>query len=261
MNRIFILLILTLSVSCKNNKTENSSSTSRKILSAKSAEEVNPEPTIEDRIKIHFELNRITPSIIINNTENNQTEIQLSNHKIKWLNTDNETKIRIDNDLFTLKDKVTLNKVREDKDSVDFVNNWDEIKLYKHNDKEYIGIRMSFVPCTGLACSVNYYLIYDVKTKTKNFFGTFRTENELELFDFLNDDKIDYVSKTYIEQSDGVTEEIINLYELYSKEISGKFNLQVDSQNKPYFIKRTFNVETDKEIEEKFEQHWITKVK
>jgi hypothetical protein len=261
MNRFFILLILALFISCKNDKTQNTSPVFKKILSAKSTEKINLEQTIEDRLKIHFELNRITPSIIINNTENNQTEIQLSNHKIKWLNTDNETKIRIDNDLFTLKDKVTLNKVREDNDSIDFANNWDEIKLYKHNDREYIGIRMSFVPCTGLACSVNYYLIYDIKTKTKSFFGTFRTDNELELFDFGNDDKIDYVSKTYIEQNDGVTEEIINFYELYSMEINGKFNLQVDSRNKPYFIKRTFNAETDKEIEEKFEQHWITNIK
>lgn len=261
MNRIFILLILTLFISCKNDKTQNTIPAFKKILSAKSTEKINPEQTIEDRLKIHFELNRITPSIIINNTENNQTEIQLSNHKIKWLNTDNETKIRIDNDLFTLKDKVTLNKEKEDNDSKDVANNWDVIKLYKHNDREYIGIRMSFVPCTGLACSVNYFLIYDVKTKTKNLFSTFRTDNELELFDFGNDDKIDYVSKTYIEQSDAVTQEIINFYELYSIEINGKFNLQVDNQNKPYFIKRTFNDETNKEIEEKFEQHWITNLK
>lgn len=261
MNRFFILLILTLFISCKGNKTQNSNPASKKILSAKSAEEVNPGQTIEDRLKRHFELNRITPLIIINNTENNQTEIQLSNHKIEWLNTDNETKIKIDNDLFTLNDKVTLNKVREDKDSVNFANNWNEIKLYKHKEREYIGIRIHSYPCTGIGCSVDYYLIYDVKTRTKNFFGTFRTENELELFDFSNDDKIDYVSKTYIEHNDDATEEIINLYELYSMEINGKFNLQVDSQNKPYFIKRTFNVETDKEIEEKFEQHWITKVK
>ncbi|TRX00203.1 hypothetical protein [Flavobacterium gawalongense] len=92
----------------------------------------------------------------------------------------------------------------------------------------------------------------------KNFFGTFRTENKLELFDFNNNDKIDYVSKTYI---DDVAEEIVNLYELYSMGINGKFNFQVDNQNKPYFIKRTFNSETDKEIKEKFEQYWITKIK
>lgn len=246
MNRLLILSILTILVSYVNNVA---------------AQAIDYTENINDRLERHFDFYRLKPSIEINNTEGNQTNIQLANHKIKWFNSEDETKIKIDNDLFTLKDKVTLNEIQEDKDSVDFANNWDEIKLFKHNGREYIGIRMSFEPCTGLACSVNYYLIYDVKTKTKNFFGTFRTENELELFDFGNDDKIDYISKTYLEQNDIEPQEIINLYKLYSIDITGKFSLQVDSQHKPYFIKRTFNSDTDKEIEEKFEQHWVTKIK
>jgi methionine-R-sulfoxide reductase len=53
---------------------------------------------------------------------------------------------------------------------------------------------MSFAPCVGLGCSVDFFLIYDVKTKTKNFFGTFRTDRELELFNYGNDEKIDFVA-------------------------------------------------------------------
>lgn len=186
-----------------------------------------------DKVKNHFELRSIKPSIIINNTEGNQTDIQLGNHKIKWFNTDDETKIKIDNDIFTLKDKATLNIVHYGKDTVDFANNWDEIKLFKHNDREYIGIRMSFSPCTGLGCSVDYFLIYDVKTKSKNFFGTFRTDNELELFNFNNDCKIDYLAKTYNGDAHGSTP-IEFIYELYSMDTNGQFKMQKDNGGLTY---------------------------
>ncbi len=257
MNRLFIILIVVSLGSCRF-KTSSMEATKEADSQVIRTEIINNE-NISDKLKKYFELFRIKPSVEINNTDN-QTEIQLGGHKIKWLNDDDETKIKIDNDLFSLNGYATLNLVWDRKDSVNFANEWDEIKLFKHKNKEYIGIQISFFPCTGLACSVNYYLIYDVQTKSKNFFGTFRTGNELELFDFLNDDKIDYISKTYIGQSDGVAEEITHMYELYSMETTGKFSIQVDNNNKSYFIKRTFNAESNKEIVEKFESNWITKI-
>ncbi|TRX00202.1 hypothetical protein [Flavobacterium gawalongense] len=66
MNRILILLIIALLISCKNNKTQNYAITSKIPLSAKPTEEIATEPTIEDKLKRHFELYRIKPSIIIN---------------------------------------------------------------------------------------------------------------------------------------------------------------------------------------------------
>ena len=249
MNRFLIILTLTILVPFGNIKSFSQTKTNS----------IKEKITIEEKLKNHFDLYRIKPSIEINNTEDNQTEIKLGNHTIKWLNTNNETKIKIDKDLFTLKDNITLNIVWDDKDNVDFANNWDQIKLYKHNDKEYIGIRMSFSPCTGLGCSIDYYLIYDVATKTQNYFGTFRTNREMELFEFNNDNKIDFVSKTYIGQSDGVATEVYNLYEVYSMEKNGKFIQKFDNQKKPYFIKRTFNSDGD-ELDEKFKMNWIVKI-
>lgn len=260
MRRFLISLILIPFISCTN-KTQNSAKLSTESRSDVPIEKPVKEDAVVNKIIYYFELNRIVPSVIINNTEGNQTEIQLLNHKIKWYNSEDETKIKIDNDLFTLKGQVTLNKVRENKDSVDFVNNWDEIKLFKYNGRELIGIRMSYDPCTGIGCSFNSYLVYDVLSKTKNFFGTFRTNTDLELFDFNKDGKLDYVSKTYIEDSDGVATEITNLYELFSMEKDGNFILQLDDGEKPYFLKRTFDADSDKEIDKKFEQNWITKIK
>lgn len=257
MNKLLIILILTILVSCDNRTSNNGTTQTTDSLVTKT--EIKENVNIIDRVKDHFELRNIKPSIEINNTEGNQTEIQLANHKIKWLDSEDETKIKIDNDIFTLKDKVTLNIVHYGKDIVDFANNWDEIKLYKHNGREYIGIRMSFSPCTGLGCSVDYFLIYDVKTKAKNFFGTFRTDNEMELFNFNNDDKIDYVAKTFNGDAHGSTP-IELIYELYSMDTNGQFKVQKDNDGLTYqIIHTTFPNDTTKA--DKLTEHWITKIK
>ena len=258
MNKLWIIIILTISVSCDNKKT-NSATIQQIEKQLTKAEFLVIETAILDKLKQHFEAHKIKPSVQINNTEGNQTDIQLANHKIKWFDKDDETKIKIDNDLFTLKDKVTLNNVSYGKDSVDFSNNWDEIKLFKHNDREYIGIRMSFAPCVGLGCSVDFFLIYDVKTKTKNFFGTFRTDRELELFNYGNDEKIDFVAKTHNGSANGSTP-IERIYELYSMDTNGQFKVQKDAGGLTYQIKHTaFPNDTTKT--DKLTEHWITKIK
>jgi hypothetical protein len=258
MNKLWIIIILTISVSCDNKKT-NSATIQQTEKQLTKAEFLVIETAILDKLKQHFEAHKIKPSVQINNTEGNQTDIQLANHKIKWFDKDDETKIKIDNDLFTLKDKVTLNNVSYGKDSVDFSNNWDEIKLFKHNDREYIGIRMSFAPCVGLGCSVDFFLIYDVKTKTKNFFGTFRTDRELELFNYGNDEKIDFVAKTHNGSANGSTP-IEYIYELYSMDTNGQFKVQKDSSGLTYQIKHTF-FPNDTTKTDKLTEHWITKIK
>ena len=257
MTRLSIILLLTILVSC--NQKESNSKTIHETKKLVKSTEKNDNENSKDRLKRHFDLNRITPWIEINNTEENQVDIQLSNHKIKWLTSDNETKIKIDNDLFTLKDKTTLNIVHYGKDAVDFVNNWDEIKLYKHNNREYIGIRMSFSPCTGLGCSFDYFLIYDVKTKYKNFFGTFRTDRELELFDFSNDNKIDYVAKTFNGDAHDTTP-IEFIYQLYSMDTDGKFRELKDKNGLKYQIQHT-TFPNDATIKDKLTEHWIKKIK
>ncbi len=258
MNKLWIIIILTISVSCDNKKT-NSATIQQTEKQLTKAEFLVIETAILDKLKQHFEAHKIKPSVQINNTEGNQTDIQLANHKIKWFDKDDETKIKIDNDLFTLKDKVTLNNVSYGKVSVDFSNNWDEIKLFKHNNREYIGIRMSFAPCVGLGCSVDFFLIYDVKTKTKNFFGTFRTDRELELFNYGNDEKIDFVAKTHNGSANGSTP-IERIYELYSMDTNGQFKVQKDSSGLTYQIKHT-SFPNDTTKTDKLTEHWITKIK
>jgi hypothetical protein len=214
---------------------------------------------IYDSLKKHFDLYRLEPLIEINNSEGNRVDIKVGKHNIKWLDTEEETKIKIDNDLFTLKDKTTLNIVWDNHDNVDFANYWDQIKLYKHHDKEYIGIRMQFSPCNGLACSVAYFLIYDVSSKSKSFFGTFRTDQNLVLYDFLNDDKIDYISKTFAGDAQGATP-MEFIYELYSMEVNGQFKDQKDKSGLTYQIKHT-TFPNDTAKVDRLTERWITKIK
>ena len=222
---LFIVLIL--ATGCckliKNKKPE--------IIPEKPASEIPKgnepdEEEIRSQLEKYFDSYRLIPAIEINNIQSDQTEIQLANHHIKWFDSENGTKIRIDNETISFKDCITLNNVWWEPDSVDFVNNWDQIRLFKYKSRELIGIRMLFDPCTGNGCSVNYFLVYDAATKSKNFFGTFRTDNELELFDFRNDQKIDYVSKTFI--GDNYEGPKTFRYELYSLNSYGKFLPQKD---------------------------------
>lgn len=116
MNKFLTILLMTTLASCADKKPNDTTAQKTDKIETKIVENEN----IDTRLKNHFQFYSIKPTIEINNIKGNQTNIQLANHKIKWFNTDDETKIKIDNDLFTLKDKVTLNIVHYGKDTVDF---------------------------------------------------------------------------------------------------------------------------------------------
>jgi hypothetical protein len=213
MKTFTFLIFVTFFFACAYNKKNNSEN----ALSAKS------ERPITERLDDYFSDFEIKPSIVINNIQSNQTDIQLSTHTIKWINSEKETKIKINNDLFTLEDKETLNVVWEHKDTIGFANIWNEIKLFKFNHMDLIGIRMTFQPCIG------------------------------------NDDKIDYVSKTFNGDAQGSTP-MEFIYELYSMDDNGQFEMQKNSSGLPYQLKHTtFPNDTTKT--DKFEQNWITQIK
>ena len=69
------------------------------------------------------------------------------------------------------------------------------------------------------------------------------------------------MGKTYIGESDGVAKEISNVYKLYSMDEKGIFKPRLNDKQKPYFIKRTFEAENYREIDNKFETNWIEEIK
>lgn len=222
--------------------------------------DIKIEKTIKERLDNYFD-DIVTPAIIANNIEyhHNQREISFSNHKIKWIENDKwtESKIQIDDDLFSLKDEMTLNNIEGiTKDKVDFANNWRQIKYFKYNDQELIGIEMDNYPCTGHGCSVSYFLLYDLKHKTKNFFGTYEMIGELQLFNFNNGDdgQLDFISKTNANK--GVT----TIYELFSLGEDGIFRIQKDSKGHEYQLKYTV-IEDSTGKKETLDENWFEKIK
>jgi hypothetical protein len=228
MHRLIILFLLL--AACN--------SSGRKVSVPEKEEDKREAPLTEAKLNNYFKEHEIIPTIAIENPKGFDTAVQLAGHRIVWLDSEDETRIGIDEDVFTLKDKVTINEVWDGRDSVDFVNNWDQAKLYKINERELIGIRMSYRPCTGIGCNVDYYLVYDVRTKSKSFFGTFRSENNLSLYNFNDDDKVDYLSKTYSGDAHGSTFLEVT-YNLYSMEINGYFVQQYSPSRAKYEIMLT----------------------
>ena len=166
--------------------------------------------------------------------------------------------------LFLSKVKKTLNFVQEKRtDNVDFANKWDQIKFFKFGDRELIGISMYNDPCTGIGCRVQMILIYDLKTKTANFFGTYRflLDREFGLFDFGNDGTLDFLSGTYKSESEGISNGFYNVYEIFTFRNTGVFQLKLNRNRKPYFMKRIYKEEYYEEVDEKFEYDWIEEIK
>ncbi|MDQ3634615.1 MAG: hypothetical protein M3405_08925 [Acidobacteriota bacterium] len=217
---------------------------------------------VAEKLDIYLSGHEIEPYIEINNISGTQKKIKVGRHKIYWIDKDKDNiKLKINDDLFRISKYTTLNKVWGGKDKVEYFNEWKQIKLFKVDGKELIGIKFYFYMCNGLGCHVSYYLIYDVETKGKNFFGAYCMDDSLKIYDFNRDNKIDYLGKTYVgnrcSEPDQDSESIYTLFTLDGK---GKFLLQNDKQQKPYFIKQKFWAEGYKKNDEIFEQNWTENI-
>ena len=105
-------------------------------------------------------------------------------------------------------------------------------------------------------------MIYDLKTKRESYFGRFRTGFEFELYDFNQDSKIDFLSKTFY----GRNEQMIDTTEftMYSQTKNGNFQeFRTVEQNRFTFkhIYPQIYPERDKDsLKEEFVENWIEKI-
>jgi hypothetical protein len=222
--------------------------------------------SVKERFEGYLLGREVRPWFIVNNIDpfEEKTDVTAGGHRVKWTYTPKEeTRIDIDGDIFTLNGKMSLNALYEGggMEEVDFADSWDQIKLYDLGDRQLIGISMGSHPCTGIGCSVTFFLIYDLKTKNKSFFGSFRITQELKLYDFGNDGTIDFLSGTYSGLSDGIAKEISYIHELFTMDESGNFKPQSDKNGEKYFIKRTFKAKNFVEFDKKFAQYWVEEIK
>ena len=273
--KLVTLTFIILLTSCFAQQAKVSSPTQTPIPLIPVLEEQIPEPPIEEKkiqtpqtgesverkLKYYLYGREIKPAVIVNNIEHNQKLINLENIKIKWIRSEKEIKVSINGDILALKDKSSINNVDDSGRTLgNIVDNWNEIKLFKINDRKLIGINMGSEFCTGLMCSYSFYLIYDLKTKSSNFFGDFRTGIEMKLYDFENNGTIDFLSTTN-DFTNTPRLETKHTYNFYTLDEKGTFRLQKDNSQNPYFIKRVFSSNNESEIEHKFEQHWIEEIK
>lgn len=274
-----ILIFLALLISCHTRQPELPPPTPNPVPLIEVPEDLPPEiafeeyktplpqnkGSVENKFKNYLKSREIKPLLTIENDYDGLRgerveEIKVSNHKITWFHSMESAELKIDGDLITIKDKLSLNNAHENRKIDGFiVNDWREIKLFNLNGRELIGIEMGNNPCTGLMCSVTFFLIYDLRTKSENFFGDFRIDNELKLYDFGNNRTIDFLgTNNDFSYSRGI--EITHIYNLYALGPKGYFRLQKNSRQRPFFIKRVFSSDNHEEVEDKFKQNWIEKI-
>lgn len=167
------------------------------------------------------------------------------NLKISSSNKNNGFVISINENRIDIKKLLTINDVWSSKDSVNYANNISEVKYYK--PLNLLLLQLDYDMCTGLGCSVNYQLIFDLHSNKVFPFGRFRTGFDMKLYKIENN--IYYLSKTFhgrnAEQKDTI---FYNLYKIEPKSIPQK--------EEKYFARFTYENE-DYEKEISFIQEWI----
>lgn len=229
------------------------------------------EPYVLERLQSYFELSEIKADQIVNNLKDlgalkTQTrKVTIGKHTVEWIvkaeeKTFNyETFIKINGDLIIPKDKESLNLADDNlRINMDYADEWEQVKLYEMLDRDIITITMSPRTCTGLMCGVGGYLIYDTKTKNQTFFGTYRTDNEAQIYRFTGELEYFVVATRFEGDPHGGHISSVT-YELYKLLPDGKFEIVKNKAGKNYFIKHTMHGE-DSGKPDAFEHDWIEKI-
>ena len=227
----------------------------------------------------YFDTAEVTPKQVVNNTDTGRWEsktetIKVGDHTVKWaFNVKGQiphSMLSIDGEPISFAGIASTNDAEEtSKISLsDYSDEWRQIKLYELYPKEFITITMGPKTCTGLSCGIATQLIYDTSSKTKTFFGTFRTDWEVRFFRFTGEVEYFYLSKRFGGDPHGEGEASVT-YDLYKLRPDGGFEKQNDGKGDPYLIKHTHypdifdaNTRTSRPTGKAdiLTQHWIEKI-
>jgi len=238
------------------------------------------EPFIYERLRNYFDINELSPTQVINNDldlgrwESRTQKVSIGNQTIEWIDEVEarrgaKSSLRINGELIPLGGKETINAPDEDRKlKLSVANQWNQIKLYRIGEQILIGISMGPRMCTGLMCSVGVQLWYDVRSKRKTFFGTYRSDSDVRLFRWR--EKIYTVTTNFQGDPNRVTSPGIMRYEMYGLESAGHFQFEKDTRGIPYFIKHTQYIDTElkggESVRQKqaqmdsLEQNWVEDV-
>ncbi len=237
------------------------------------------EPFIYERLRSYFEINELRPMQVINNdldlgrAESRIQKISVGDQNLEWIDEVHaeswKVSVRINGELIPLWDKETINTPDENmKLQLSVADQWRQIKLFRIGDQTMLGISMSSRSCTGLMCSVGAQLWYDLKSKRRTFFGSYRSDSDVRLFQ--SREKIYTVTTNFQGDPHRVTNPAVMRYEMYGLDSDGRFQLEKDRRGVPYFIKHTQFINGElgraattrkKRLQfDSLEQHWIENV-
>lgn len=212
---------------------------------------------IDSLINIYLQKRRIEPKASISVSENHFT---FSNMNIEWKQLERGVLIKVNNHSIYTTDLVTLNDVwgEDSKDSVNFANSLSDISYYETENSKLLGFVLTSEPCAGLGCGINYQIIYDLQTKKANCFGRFRTGFDLELYNFDDNNKVDYLSKTFFGRNEQLRDTTLFIY--FQRENDGTFILSRNAQGEAYYFKHMYSLESNT-IPDSFEERWVKSIK
>lgn len=205
---------------------------------------------ISARLRNYFAINEERPTQVINNKkdlsrwESGKETLRIGGQTIEWIEVvsggSSESSVRINGELISLDKQNTLNTPDEDqKFTLDMVGQWDQIKLWELGEQTLIAVSMSPRACTGLMCGVGVQLWYDVKSKQKTYFGTYRTDTDVRLFRYPYGDSYYVVGTNFKGDPHGVTASTVITYELFKLASNGQFKSQTNRHGMKYFIRHT----------------------
>lgn len=179
--KYFIISFLIFLLNSCSDKKLNDKNSELKIFSTKISAENFEKELIEKRIVPTFKTSLDSLSLFSKNL------------KISIDSKNNNFKIAINDNDINVNKLVTLNNMWGGKDSLNYANEITQIKYYEKN--KILLIQLDFYPCTGLGCSVNYQVLYNLKSKKTFGFGRFRTGYDMGLYNYHNETY--YLSKNF----------------------------------------------------------------
>jgi hypothetical protein len=260
MARITLLLILVLSAAAHS-----------QTAATKTPNPCN-QPTVDERLQRYFDNNEVAPWIVINNVDQAgrgrswKDVVLIGKHSVAWEasfeGTASKLSVKMDGRPLNVRSATSLNPVDgERRDKLDYVSDWDQIKLYRFGDgRELITVTMLPEMCTGLMCGVAAQLVYDPVRNTSNFFGTFRADLEAKLFRFKNDDQIYYLSKTFTGDAHRTVGPSSVIYRLWAVAPDGHLTLQNRSDRKSYELRHTQEIEDSGRPDTLDDSRWVEKI-
>ncbi|MEP7213780.1 MAG: hypothetical protein ABI791_11920 [Acidobacteriota bacterium] len=236
---------------------------------------------VYERLRNYFEINEERPLQVVNNKgdlgrwESKIETLRIGEQTVEWIDevsgNSSRSSVRINGELISLDKQTTLNAPDEDqKFRLDMVGQWDQIKLWELGEQTIIAIAMSPRACTGLMCGVGVQLWYDVKSKQKTYFGTYRTDSDVSLFRYPRGNSYYVVGTNFKGDFHGLTAPIVITYELFGLAPNGQFKVRTNPKGVKYFIRHTTFAERELtgetvtrrrvQKEDSLEQNWLEDV-